>query len=372
MRPVSAAFLAAVGESHSMKVRARVLTTSGQNGVNPTGTEIRVEDGSVTFDSTAQVQATLDLTTPQAWPVNASDLLTPYGNEIFIERGVIYAGGATEWVSLGYYRINEVDQQQAPVGLIQLSCTDRMQGIVDARIVAPITFTAGTAVSSIIQSLVTGVYSWATYSIDSSLTTASINVDQITTDDRYGFVNDLVTSYGMVWYWDYRGVLVVEFPPDPTMPVTTLKTGSNGVLVALSRTLSRDSVFNACVASGQQASDTVPPTQLVVDNNPASPTYWYGKFGQVPQFYSSSFLTTDDQCNAAAESILLKSTGLPYEVDFGIVPNPSLELLDPVTVSYGYSLEIHILKQIVVGLKPSDAMTAQTRQLVNGAFNVVG
>jgi hypothetical protein len=371
MRPVTAQFLATVGESHTMRARATVLATVGQHGVSPAGTEIPILDGSVTFDSTANVQATLDLTTSQGWASSIGDLMTPYGNEIFVERGVIYGGGSVEWVSLGYYRINEVEQQAAPLGALALTCTDRMQGVIDDRITSPISFTAGTTVAAIIESLVTETYSWATYSIDSSLSSASINVTQTTTDDRYGFINDLVTSYGMVWYWDYRGVLVVKPPPDVNSPVARVTSGRSGVIVALSRNLTRDSVYNACVASGQQATDDAPPTAVVVDSDPASPTYWSGKFGHVPQFYSSSFLTTVAQCVSAATSILLGSTGLPYEVDFGMVPNPALELLDPVTVAYAATSEIHVLKQIVVGLKASDAMTAQTRQFVSGVFGVL-
>lgn len=373
MRPVSARFLAAVAESHHMNVRARVLAP-GYNGTTPplTGV-IPVLDGSVTFDASAQVQATLDLTTAQSWPVNAADLLTPYGNEVFVERGVVYGDGSTEWVSLGYYRINSVEQQNAPAGSVALSCTDRMQGVIDARITAPITFAAGSTVLSMIESLITSVYPWAVFDYDASLATAAINVAQTTTDDRYGFIDDLVTSYGMVWFWDYRGILSIHPAPNPSVPVATISSGRNGVLVTLSRTLDRQGVYNGCVATGQQASSTAPPVATVIDGNPASPTYWYGPFGQVPQFYSSSFLTTNAQCASAATAIMLTSTGLPYEVDFGFVPNPAFTLLDPITVSYtasaGGNSEVHVLKQMVIGLKASDAMTAQTRQLVNGVFH---
>src|ERR1700744_1551066 len=144
MRPVSARFLKAVQSSHRMNTRVRVLTSVGQNGTAPTGTAIPVTDGSVTFDSTANVLATADVTTAQNWPINSSDLLTCYGNELFIERGIVYGDGTTEWVSMGYFRINDVEQQDAPNGSVQLSCSDRNQGVIDARIPAPITFAAGT------------------------------------------------------------------------------------------------------------------------------------------------------------------------------------------------------------------------------------
>jgi hypothetical protein len=375
MRPVTANFKAAVSGSHRMNVRATVLTTPGQHGTAPTGTVIPVTQGSATFDTTANVLGSFNLMTSQSWPVNYQDLLSPYGNEMFLERGVVYAAGSTEWVSLGYFRVNDVEQQDAPAGLVQVAGVDRMQGIVDARIPSPITFVVGTTVSSIIQYLVTDVYSWATYQIDASLTSAVLSVNQITTDDRYGFLHDLITSYGMIWYWDYRGVLVVTPPPSLSSPVATILTGRQGVMVSMFRGLSRDGVYSGCVATGQQVSDGTAPFALVVDTNTTSPTYWYGPFGKVPKFYSSSFLTTNAQCASAAQSILTQSTGLPYEVDFGMIPNPALMPWDPVMISTdlgGIQTETHILKQMVIGLGPGDSMTAQTRQLVNGQFNVIG
>lgn len=375
MRPVSARFLAAVSSSHHATARATVLTTPGQNGTTPTGTVIPLEDGSCTFDSTANVLGTCTIDTSQAWPLNYKDLLTPYGNELFLERGVVYGDGTTEWVSMGYFRIDQVGQANAPIGPITVTGSDRMQGIIDARCPSPTSFAPGTTVSSIIVALVTAVYPWATFSIDSSLITATINATQTTTDDRYGFINSLVSSYGMIWYWDYRGVLVVTFPPLLGNPVAKLLTGRTGVVVTMSRTLDRTSIYSGCVATAQQATNNVAPFALVVDNNPSSPTYWYGNFGQIPLFFSSSFLTTVAQCQSAATSLLQQKTGLPYELDFGIVPNPALMPWDPVTVATnrdGAQTESHILKQLVIGLKASTAMTAQTRQYLNGAFSVIG
>lgn len=374
MRPVSARFLKAVAGSHRMAARATVLSTVGQNGTAPSGTVIPIEAGSVTFDSTANVVSTMTLTTSASWPASATDLLTPYGHELFIERGVVYGDGSTEWVSLGYFRMDQVEQGQLN-GPITLTGPDRMQGVIDARITSPITFASGTTVAGIITSLVSAIYPWAVFSLDASLTTATINAAQTTTDDRFGFINDLVTSYGMIMYWDYRGYLIVTPPPSLANPVTTIASGRKGVVLSVARTLNRDGVYSGCVASGQQATNNTPPYALVVDTNPTSPTFWYGNFGQVPQFYSSSFLTTTAQCQSAALSIMVQSTGLPYELDFGMVPNPALVPWDPVLISTdfnGFVLETHVLKQIVIGLTPADSMTGQTRQLLNGAFSVIG
>jgi hypothetical protein len=103
---------------------------------------------------------------------------------------------------------------------------------------------------------------------------------------------------------------------------------------------------------------------LAVDSNPDSPTYWSGPFGKVPRFYSSPFITTTVQAQSAAASILRQSLGLPYSVDFSLVPNPALEPLDPVLVRYSNrdAAETHVIEQLTVPLVASAAMTATTRE----------
>jgi hypothetical protein len=380
MRPVSARFLAAVanGGSYRLAVRARVVSP-GQNGIAPTDMLATLDlsadgtGGAVTFDSTADVLATLDLTTTAAFfPKTPSDPLTPYGNELFIERGVVYGDGSREWVSLGYFRINSVQQQQFGVN-VDVTATDRMQGIIDARIPSPLTFAAGTPVVDVIGSLVEDVYDWAEFDLDASLTGKTLASAQVTTDDRYGFLNTLITSYGLVFFWDYRGIFVAKPPPDPSEPVVRIKSGQGGVLTSLSRTLNRDGVSNGVMASGEQLDDTIPPVSaLVVDTDPNSPTWWDGPFGHVIQFYSSPLLTTNAQCVSAGTSILVQSTGLPYNVDFGQVPNPALEALDPVQIMFPGKRELHVLAQLVIPLDAATAQTAQTRQFVSGVFGRVG
>ena len=113
MRPVSDAFLDAVRGSHRMCARARVCPP-GQTGVDPDGVDIPILAGQVEQDATADVRATVDLTTDgSAWTAEVGDLLTPYGNELFVERGIVFGNGDREWVSQGYFRIDSVEQDDA-------------------------------------------------------------------------------------------------------------------------------------------------------------------------------------------------------------------------------------------------------------------
>jgi uncharacterized protein DUF5047 len=345
MRPVTSKFLTSLRGSHNAQVEAYVVDP-GQTGVSPTGTEILILDGDVQLDSTSPVRSTLELVTDGTgmFPDSASDLFAPYGNELFIRRGVAYGGQSFEWVSLGYFRINATEQDNAPNGPIRIQAQDRMIGIIEARLLAPIQFAATETYGDVVDYLVQEVYPWATVEWDDLTDTDALGRAVIAEEERYDFLDDLITSRGKIWYWDYRGVLVIKDVPDPDDPVWEVDAGENGVLISLARDLSREGVYNAVVATGEALDTATPSTAVAVDNNPDSPTYYYGDFGKVPRFYSSPFITTDAQALTAAESLLKKKLGLPYNVDFSTVPNPALEPWDPIAVNLAGTESVPVRK----------------------------
>lgn len=361
MRPVSAGFLTAVRGSHHMAARARICAP-GQTGTDPDGTEVPILAGDVQLDSTADIRSTLDLTTDgTGWTTRLDELITPYGNELFVERGIQFGDGSIEWVSLGYHRLYTVDQDQAPNGNLRISAKDRMSGLIDARLLFPIQFTIGTSVADIFDYLVLDVYPDADIEFDFDAdTTALAGSSQIAEDDRFGFLADLVASLGKVWWWDYAGRLQIASPPDPSTPVFDVLAGEGGVLVSQARSLSRDQVYNAVVATGETPGQDSSVRAVAVDANPNSPTYWDGPYGKVPKFYSSPFIATQQQAAAAAESMLRQSLGLPYSVDFTAVPNPALEPLDPVRVRVRG--EIHVIEKLTIPLTAGEALQANTRE----------
>jgi hypothetical protein len=363
MRPVSAAFLSAVRGSHVMAVRARAVVP-GQTGVDPDGVEIAVLGGDVSLDAGADIRSTIDLTTDgyRMWPSTTSVLLAPYGNEVFVERGIQFGNGVTEWCSLGYHRINEPEQDEVPDGPIRLSGSDRMAGLIDARLLEPIQFGASATLGDVVDELVTDVYPGAVIEWDDDTDDVTLGRTLIAEEGRHRFLDDLVTAQGKIWHWDHRGVLVIAAPPDPATPVYTVDSGRHGVLVSMARRLTRDGVYNAVVAVGEAADDVTPVRAAAVDNNPTSPTYFYGGFGKVPTFFTSPFMTTTAQAAVAADSLLRKKLGLPYSVDFTTVPNPALEPYDPIWIRYPGRLERHIVQSLTIPLTAEEPLTATTRE----------
>ncbi|EHR62627.1 DUF5047 domain-containing protein [Saccharomonospora cyanea] len=364
MRPVSERFLATVRGSHQMTARARIV--SGEPvGVDPDGVEIPIVDGTVRFDLNGEVRATLDLTTHGRWPTSPDDALTPYGDEVFVERGIDYGDGTREWVSQGYYRIYTSEQQDAPKGTIRITGRDRASKLVDDRLLSPYQFSASASVAGVVDYLVGETFADPYIYFDWQADDETLGTDHIVERDRWKFLRELATAYAKDLYYDYRGYLVMADPLDPGDPVFSVNRGPRGVLTSASRTLTRDGVYNVVVAEGEPVGEAPPVRGIAYDAVPSSPTYWRGKFGRVPRFFTSSFLKTEDQCVAAARKMLADVTGLPYVVNFGMVPNPALEVGDPVEVVYEAdgTVRTHVIDTLTLPLVASSPVTATTRRI---------
>jgi hypothetical protein len=373
MRPVSDTFLATITGSHRMVSRAR-LCTPDQEGTNPGPLAsngeplypLAIEDGDVLLNPSAQIRSTAALTVLAQWPATEFDQLFPNGgSDLFLERGIERGDGSREWVSLGYHRLDKVKQRRAPDGPIAIDGSDRMSTIIDARLTEPRQYSASTTIRTVIEDLVLELFPAATLVLTGFDPDDQIGSDQICERYRYAFLNEIAKAQGCTLYFDYAGRFVMEPVPDYTStdPVWTISHGDRGVLIDLAREISRESVFNAVVADGEHVGDTEPVHAVVRDLNPQSPTRWDGPFKQVPRYYASSFLRTEEQALRAADAMLRRSTGVPYVIDFNIVPNPALEPFDLVAVQYGASsrLEHHVLDTLKIPMIARRSMTGTTR-----------
>jgi Domain of unknown function (DUF5047) len=366
VRPVSAAFLRTIRGSHKMFARATILETF-QTGTQPTGTTVSIIDGSVTSDANADVRSRLTLMIDGngLFPRDPNGLIAPYGNEVFVERGIEYGNGTTEIVSLGYFRIYTIEQETAPNGPIIITALDRNSGFIDGRFETPLSVGPPYDLDTVFNLAIRPIYPTVTIDYDFNPAAIDLEAEYVGDEDRFGFIKDICTAYGKIMYWDYRGHLVISDPPDPTVVVYDVNYGQGGVLVQLARHLDREGVYNSVVATGEQADPSIPPvTAIARDGNPLSPTYVNGKFGLVPRYYSSPFITNQTQAQSAADKILQQSMGLPYSIDFTTVPNPALEVLDPIRVTYSSdtTAEVHVIQSLTIPLTSREPMTGTTKE----------
>jgi hypothetical protein len=111
------------------------------------------------------------------------------------------------------------------------------------------------------------------------------------------------------------------------------------------------------------ADDEDPVHAIAIDAGERSPTRWGGPFGRVPRFYFSPLLTNAAQTRKAAETILRRSIGMPYSVDFGVIPNPALRPRHAVRVTQkDGNRERHIVETLTIPLDAVTTMTGTTRE----------
>src|SRR5690606_24532421 len=228
VRPVSERFLRALRGGHKYAVRARVCPTwqtgVDRDGGGPSG----IIDGDAAADAPADIRATLAMDVKGPWSTKWNGLLTPYGNEVFVERGMEFGNGVREWVALGYFKMTNVEQDRAPNGPIRIAASDRTLGMVEAELTAPRPFTKNHTVRQVVESLIPGVYMGEVEVVyDFNPDAVALGRDVVVDRDRYGFLRDLAASHGKILYFDYKGDLQFRHPPNPSAPVWEINQGKN-------------------------------------------------------------------------------------------------------------------------------------------------
>jgi hypothetical protein len=358
----AADFASIVSGSHTAKFRA-VAVDGYQDGETPTGTELKLIDGEIELDATADVRGTGSLTLAEPWPRVRNRSLAPFGAEVFVARGVDLGGAGVLWAALGYYRINDVEQSDAAKGPVDVSLEDRMSTIIDSRFLVPRQWLQGTRVGDIVDEVVTEIYPNATIIFDDDSDDSELGRSLIVEESRFEVLKTLAEGLGKIFYWDAQGRLLFETIPDEDEPIWIVNAGVGGVMVEADRSLSRNGVYNAVVVLGE-GTDQMPPVRAVAfDAQESSPTFFGGPFGRVPRFYSSPFITTQSQAENAAVNLLRQSLGAPYDVGASAVPNPALKPYDVIRVVYDDgNRELHVVEKVSIPLSVDAALDIGTRQ----------
>lgn len=367
MRDVSTTFAAAIGLSHDLATEVTVLRDGDE-----LLTIASAIDGGVTLDATAATRGRLDLTivddgTLGLVPLLASDPLAPYGNELHVKRGIILAG-TPELVGLGVFRIDDLTVDDTPAGLqLRVAGQDRSARIIDARFEDPYQVAAATNYTTAISDVLLAAWPSMPYSFTATTSTTPALV-AAEGDDRWKFAQDMAASIGMTLYFDGDGTCILRpVTSVSNTPVATFAEGVDGVLLTVSRKWTRQGAFNRVIATGENTGQGTPSRGVATDDNPLSPTYYFGPFGKVPRFYVSPFITTDAQASSAAAAILSRELGTTQQLSLGAIVNPALEPDDVITVTREISGvgENNTLDSITIPLSAEGQMSASTRATVS-------
>lgn len=379
MRPVSARWDPAA--SHTSATLVQLLPRDGGDPV-----ALPVEDGKVVLDSRAEVRGRVEgLTIPGAqWvPSDPADPLAPFGNEIRVWRGMQYGpgdvgeitgsgslvfvdseGNLNELVSLGIFGIEEAESSE---GVTMLNCLDRSQRLIDASFTEDYTIAGGTDfLTGLRNTLIAGYPQIVFDFIERELLTPTLIASE--GDNRWSeFCLYMAEAIGCELYFNGDGIAKLAPIPDPasTAPVARIEEGEGGMLLSASKKMSREGAYNRFTYIGENPDNEVPPRGVATDEDPASPTYWGGPFGQKPAPPEhSAFISTDAQAADAAAGRLARERGVLTTVDFGAIPNPALEPSDVVGVRRSISGidEAHAIDMLEYPLN-GEEMTGATRGL---------
>lgn len=383
--PHSARFQETIAGSHVALVRLTLLSKVVV-GADPRTTagpgywwDLPLHDSGsadVTLDSTSDVKGSLQLTVPGEW----WDQVAPFGAEVHAERGVSFGDGTSELVPLGYYRIEDVDQDDAPYGPVTLDLVDRTGVLAGVEAALPWQIPTGTSHRAIFDRLTAGSadgvggygmygapyvahpvdWTGAGYDPDTTVTTKAAVVE----DGVGEFLASMVAEQGAVIVALATGELAVvaRERAEGATPDITLREGATGTLVKASRRISRAGVFNYVRTTGSDPA-AVTGYRFAYLTDPSSPIRFNGPFGPVGRRYASPLLKDSEAADAAAETILARSTGLPTELSAWTVPNPTIRPLDAVEVVLPTGVSVHVVDRVTIPLSGSSPVQVSTRTL---------
>lgn len=334
---------------------------------------VAVAEWSVTADSGASVRrhASISMTSPRSTlstgtsgrlattsedaervvNINGADI---FSVEIVLKTGFAYANGP-EVVPLGRYIVWGASYDFTRGDVVELEMYDLSKYLDMAQIFRVQDF-SGTSAKAAIQSLVTTAMPRAfTVVFDSEVADVMLPGGATYDNTCLDAILEICDVLGAEFFFDLDGVPQVRKkrsitsttnPDDAVFDFTTNSVDAN--IVAVSRSASRDGVFNGVGVYGATPSGTLPQVfGEVYDLNPDSRTYWNGPFGKAFKRLDRPELTTSAQCVQAAQAELNNAISGVSPCDLDALQNPALEPGDLVTALLpdGTS-EIHLIESL--------------------------
>lgn len=332
----SAAFATAITTSHRIATAAEVWSGVSASGPGTLLGTFTPTAGLVKVDIANATRRSCDVTLvdPNYVPSTGA-LITPYGNELRLYRGVTYPNGARELMPLGVFAIASADVTDTPQGIsIKVLGFDRADKVARALLTDTYSIAAGTNTAVAIQALITSRVGGLTFSF--APTTAVLpSTTLVVGDNPWAKALELAKSIGADLFFDAYGVCTLTPVTDPaTAPVSaTLAEGATSTLVDLARSITNRETFSDVIAIGQGSGVGDPIRAQVTDINPQSPTYINGPYGDVVTIYRSPLLTSAAMATAAAQAVLFRGTGLAEQITMRTLVNPALDVGDVVVVT---------------------------------------
>lgn len=294
---------------------------------------VPVEDGSVSWDASQQVQGALSLTVPrvgavegQDWrdwdPVDPTHPLACFGQVLHVSLTIGSLISSAWWtVPLGRFLITSVEPGPSTVRVTGKSLLQRLE---EDRLTEPMTPDPAGSMASELRRL---VGSRMGLIIDPALRDYPCP-SMAWGESRIDAVYEIARSWPAIVREGGDGILYVSPPtPDPTSrPELCLSDGAEGTVVGVAASVSRDKIYNRVVARGQESSDEGAPSFQAIADQMTGPMRVDGPYGVVPRFFSSPLITSVAQAKSTAEAMLADAVRKKIKVPVEHSPDPRIRL----------------------------------------------
>lgn len=372
MYPTSDAYKAAIRSTHVAVSTAEVWSGSLKL------LDLDISGGSVSVSATSAVRRTCQVTFSTERgsalvPDNGFSALTPFGNELRLYRGIQYPDGSRELVPLGVFVITRVSVKDDADGVeMSVEGSDRSILVANNSWLNPYTVTAGsltTALTSLLQDRYANVQiNFPTIPEQVSQQVLGLDSD----NDPWKDAVAVAEACGYDLYFDPLGVATLErFPDRDSASVdATYEENADAVLISLDRQDTVEQTYNGVIFIAEGSAIDTPLRVEVWDEDPTSPTYRYGPFGQRPIFLSQSAVTVYATALSSATALLSKYLGSQQSLSWQQIVDPSLDANDVIRIrNTGAKVDrLVIIDALTVPLSATEAMsaTARTVRIVSG------
>lgn len=353
----STPFTEAVRYSHRAITRCELITPAGDRYMLP------VVDGTLTIDRRNQVWRTADLTLglDQIGTVTRASIerLNVLGSDIALYSGLYFENDSLELVQVARLRVQTFERRLSAAS-IQVAGSDYASMLEEHPLTADYTNRLrGLDLVSAVTLLVTDSLPFVMPGMVNRLVVGDgIPAWQVPFDATFDGDNrlDTIVSWceaaGVYFFNLPNGTFYLRSKTDFDDPVLTVSDGVGGVLIDANEAFSRLELYNAVsVTFDAPEGVTTPVRAFVVDDDPASPTYWSGPFGRRVKQVSGVPAKTNAEAQVAAIAKLneakginrgLRITGLRYPT---LIPGDTIDVELP-----NESSEQHVIEAVTHNL----------------------
>jgi hypothetical protein len=372
MWTVSSKWAAALAASHIAVAVAEVWPSIAAGVASAT---LQVLSGDVKVDYTQAIRRSCQLVvedpTGALTPRTASDLLAPYGPELHLSRGIIYADGTKELAPLGVFRLSQSQPHSGSDGTtLTLTGYDRARTVQRAALADFYVIAAGTniatAIKALIQQQVPALVDGLFNLIPTTVTTPAMTLEPGA--DPWAAAQTLAQAAGCDLYFDQvgRATMTPVVNPQTAAPVASYVEGTGGLLLSSDPLLDDTDGYNQVVVMSSNSNANPPVMAVATDTNPNSPTYNGGPYGTVTApVIRSDLATTSAVALSMAQAQLYRGFGVTQKVSFEGIVNPALDASDVITIKRA-AVRLsgnYVLDQLTIPLGADQPMPGITRQV---------